>query len=36
MLLDGRRWASRFRNDEAPPLPRRAEARDPHRREDDH
>jgi hypothetical protein len=36
MLLDGRRWASRFRNDEAPPLPRRAEASDPHRREDDH
>ena len=30
-LLDGRRWASRFRDDEAPPRPGRAAADDPHR-----
>ena len=36
MHLDGRRWASRFRSDEAPPLPRNAAAGDPDRREGDH
>ncbi len=36
MLLDGRRWASRFRSDEAPPMPRSATAGDPDRTEGDH
>jgi putative Mg2+ transporter-C (MgtC) family protein len=30
MLLDGRRWTSRFRNDELPPRPLAGEGEDPH------
>jgi putative Mg2+ transporter-C (MgtC) family protein len=35
-LLDGRRWASRFRHDESPRRPGGTAADDPHREADDH
>jgi putative Mg2+ transporter-C (MgtC) family protein len=35
-LLDGRRWASRFHDDESPGRPAEAAADDPHREADDH
>lgn len=35
MLLDGRRWTSRFRNDELPPQPLKGAGDDPHPKADD-